>query len=62
VDYRQAGRLGAFAEVEAKTPGWVSGNVYLDRNVSVRTGVTVTFRAAGSTPHDVGARRQGSKR
>ena len=49
VDYRQAGRLGAFAEVEAKTSGWVSGNVYLDRNVSVRTGVTATFRASGST-------------
>jgi hypothetical protein len=62
VDYRQAGRLGAFVEVEGKTSGWVSGSVYLDRNVSVRTGVTVTFRAAGSTPHDVGARRQGSKR
>ena len=47
VDYREAGRLGAFVEVEAKTSGWVSGNVYLDRNVSVRTGVTVTFRASG---------------
>jgi hypothetical protein len=49
MDYRQAGRLGAFAEVEAKTSGWVSGNVYLDRNLSVRTGVTVTFHPSGPT-------------
>jgi hypothetical protein len=56
VDYRQPGRLGAFAEVEAKTAGWVSGNVYLDRNVSVRTGVTVTFRATGETAGNAAAR------
>jgi hypothetical protein len=44
-DYREAGRLGAFAELEGKTAGWVSGNVYLGPNVSVRTGVTLAFRA-----------------
>ena len=60
MDYRQTGRLGAFAEVEAKTSGWVSGNVYLDRNVSVRTGVTVTFRAGGATRTSAEARAPGA--
>jgi hypothetical protein len=43
-DYRRPGRVGAFAELEGKTAGWVSGNVYLGPNVSVRTGVTLAFR------------------
>lgn len=30
-----------FVEVEAKTAGWVAGNVYLDENVSTRVGVTL---------------------
>ena len=36
-------RLGAFADVEAKTEGWIAGVPYLDRNVTVRLGVS-TFR------------------
>jgi hypothetical protein len=32
------GRLGTWAEVEAKTAGWVAGNVNLGANVSVRLG------------------------
>ena len=36
-------RVGTFAEVEGKTAGWVSGNVYLDRNVSLRVGLTTAF-------------------
>lgn len=31
----------SFIEVEAKTPGWVAGNVYLEDNISVRLGVSV---------------------
>ena len=31
-------RLSSFAEVEAKTAGWVAGNVNLERNVSLRIG------------------------
>lgn len=30
-----------FAEIEAKSRGWVAGNVYLDGNLSVRSGVAV---------------------
>jgi len=30
-----------YLEVEAKTRGWVAGDVYLDRNLSVRTGLIV---------------------
>jgi hypothetical protein len=32
--------LAPYLEVEGKTPGWVAGNVYLDRNVSTRLGVS----------------------
>jgi hypothetical protein len=32
-------RLSVFAEVDAKTAGWVSGNVYLDPHVQARLGV-----------------------
>lgn len=35
------GRVGAFAEVDAKTSGWVAGNVHLDPAAEVRFGVTV---------------------
>jgi hypothetical protein len=28
-----------YVEIEAKTGGWVAGDVYLDRNLSVRTGL-----------------------
>jgi hypothetical protein len=38
------GRLGAFAEVEAKTAGWVAGSVALDRDVSVRVGLSLMLR------------------
>jgi hypothetical protein len=34
-------RIGTFVELEAKTEGWVAGNVHLDRNVSVRVGGSV---------------------
>lgn len=33
-------RVGAFAELEAKTAGWVAGNPYLDRNVTLRVGLS----------------------
>jgi hypothetical protein len=33
-------RLGVFAEVEAKTAGWVAGVPYLDRNVTLRAGLS----------------------
>ncbi|HUQ83021.1 MAG TPA: hypothetical protein VM076_17850 [Gemmatimonadaceae bacterium] len=33
-------RLGAFAELEAKTAGWVAGVPYLDRNVALRLGLS----------------------
>lgn len=36
-------RWGTFAEVEAKTAGWVAGNVNLDPNVSVRLGGSLTL-------------------
>lgn len=39
IDWPMAGALGAFAEVEAKTGGWVAGNVSLDPNVSARLGI-----------------------
>jgi hypothetical protein len=32
-----------YVEVEAKTAGWVAGNVFLDRNVSARMGVVSRF-------------------
>ena len=38
------GRFGAFAEVEAKTAGWVAGNVRLDRSASVNIGASLGFR------------------
>ena len=31
-------RRSMFAEVEAKTAGWVEGNVHLDRSVTLRIG------------------------
>jgi hypothetical protein len=34
-------RVAAFAELEAKTAGWVAGNVHLERNVSMRIGASV---------------------
>jgi len=37
-------RVGAFAEVQAKTAGWVAGAEALDRNVSVRAGVSIALR------------------
>ena len=33
-------RLGAFVDLETKTAGWVAGNAYLDRNTSLRVGVS----------------------
>lgn len=32
-----------FVELEGKTPGWVAGNVFLDRNFTARTGVNLLF-------------------
>ena len=37
-------RVGAFAELEAKTAGWVAGVPYLDRNVTLRLGVSTMAR------------------
>jgi hypothetical protein len=37
-------RVGAFADVEAKTAGWVAGLPYLDRHVSVRLGLSTTYK------------------
>jgi hypothetical protein len=34
------GRFGSFVDVETKSAGWVAGNVHLDRNTSVRFGLT----------------------
>ena len=39
-----AGRFGAFAEVEAKTAGWVAGVVNLGPNVGVRVGGSLALR------------------
>jgi hypothetical protein len=36
-------RWGTFLEVEAKTAGWVAGNVSLDPNLSVRLGGSVVL-------------------
>jgi hypothetical protein len=33
-------RFGAFVDVETKSAGWVAGSAYLDRNTSVRVGVS----------------------
>lgn len=38
-----AGRFGSWVEVEAKTAGWVAGNVHLDPNVSLRLGGSVAL-------------------
>lgn len=35
------GRLSPYVEIEAKTKGWVMGNVFLDENVSLRCGLNV---------------------
>jgi hypothetical protein len=37
-------RLGAFAELEAKSAGWVAGTAALDRDVSVRVGLSIAVR------------------
>lgn len=36
-----AAAVGAYIEVEAKSDGWVPGNVYLDKNVSFLAGITI---------------------
>jgi hypothetical protein len=38
-----SGRLGAFAEAEVKTAGWVAGVVQLDRAINVRVGASTTL-------------------
>ncbi len=38
-----SGRFGSWMEVEAKTAGWVAGNVHLGRNVSLRLGSSVVM-------------------
>jgi pimeloyl-ACP methyl ester carboxylesterase len=40
---RGPGRLGGYVEVESKTAGWVAGHVDLDRNFSVRGGVSIAL-------------------
>jgi pimeloyl-ACP methyl ester carboxylesterase len=40
---RGPGRFGGYVEVEGKTAGWVAGHVDLDRNFSVRGGVSVAL-------------------
>jgi RNAse (barnase) inhibitor barstar len=37
-------RLGAFVDVEAKTTGWVAGVPYLDRQMTIRAGVSTLAR------------------
>jgi hypothetical protein len=37
-------RVGAFTDIEAKTTGWVAGLPYLDRHVSVRLGLSTTYK------------------
>jgi hypothetical protein len=37
-------RVGVFAEVEAKSAGWVAGVAALDANVAVRVGVSLLLR------------------
>lgn len=44
VDYPLAARFGSYMELEGKTAGWVAGNVHLDRNLSLRLGVTASLR------------------
>ena len=41
VQHTRKGRFGAFAELEAKSAGWVAGTEALDRNVSFRTGLSL---------------------
>lgn len=35
---------GGFAEIEAKTSGWVAGNVHLDPSLSLRVGGSLLIR------------------
>ncbi len=37
---RAGARVEPWIEIEGKSPGWVPGNVYLDANLSVRTGLS----------------------
>lgn len=41
--YRLNSVWAPYLEFEAKTPGWIAGNVFLDRNFLVRTGVKATL-------------------
>ncbi|MEO7455099.1 MAG: hypothetical protein ABIY52_02480 [Gemmatimonadaceae bacterium] len=41
IGHVSASRFGSFVELEAKTEGWVAGNVNLDRNFSVRVGTSL---------------------
>ena len=40
IDAPMMRRVGSFVEVEAKSAGWVAGNVHLDRAAAVRFGLT----------------------
>jgi hypothetical protein len=42
-DYPLRKGYSTYMEIEGKTPGWVAGNVYLDSNVSMRTGISRIF-------------------
>jgi hypothetical protein len=39
VGYRYSDVLQPYVGIEGKTPGWMAGNVFLDRNVSIWTGL-----------------------
>lgn len=42
--YPFAQRFHSFVELEGKTYGWVMGNVFLDKNLSIRLGTRVVYR------------------
>jgi hypothetical protein len=41
VAYSWADRRSVYLGIDAKTPGWYAGNVFLDRNLSVFSGVKI---------------------
>jgi hypothetical protein len=44
IQHTRGPRFGAFAELQAKSAGWVAGVESLDRNVSLRVGLSVILR------------------
>jgi hypothetical protein len=43
LDHRLRENIDAYVEADAKTSGWVAGNVYLDANLSMRLGVATNW-------------------